>query len=193
MRDNWFYRNVANLVTILRFSLCFVLLWLIFYHREQIWAIFWLAAIGLATDWLDGLLARRLKIVSKFGAAADRLADKFLQLIMFSFFILDQRVDPWVRGITYPLAIIEIGLFIIWAMGVVKKFDVAASKWGKVKTLLISVGIVVCLGSIVVKEIWKLEQSSFLVPALFIMFAISLFFGAMSLTTHVSKYRSQLS
>ena len=70
-------------------------------------------AISL-TDWLDGQVARHFKIISVFGAAADRLRDKLVMGIMFLFLILDGRIHVSLKIVTVPCAAIEIALLMIW-------------------------------------------------------------------------------
>ncbi len=66
----------VNSLTILRIVLAFIVLGLIFSgYRRQAFVIF---LIGVATDLLDGDLARRFKLVSKIGETLDSLADLFL-------------------------------------------------------------------------------------------------------------------
>ena len=180
----WFYRNIANFVTCARFPLCLVVAWLLFAHREKIFTIFLLVALAFSTDWVDGCLARLLGITSRFGATVDRLADKTLQLTMFAFLIWDQQTDRWLRGITVPLAIIEIGLLGVWALEVWRRKNTCASKSGKVKMFLTSIAIVICLANLIAEEHFGLRSSSVVVPLVVVMFTVSFAFAAKSLKAH---------
>jgi len=68
--------NLPNLLTALRFVMAILMFVLI---SEHLWGwtgfVFFLASV---TDWLDGLTARRLGIVSSFGRSFDPLVDKLL-------------------------------------------------------------------------------------------------------------------
>ncbi len=68
--------NLPNLLTALRFGMAVVMFVLIGEHQWG-WTgfVFFLASV---TDWLDGLAARRLGIVSSFGRSFDPLVDKLL-------------------------------------------------------------------------------------------------------------------
>ena len=62
--------------------------------------IFLLASI---TDYFDGKLARKLKVVSKFGIFMDPLADKILVMTSFIIFLkidlLSNIIFPWMVGL----------------------------------------------------------------------------------------------
>lgn len=47
---------------------------------EQYWLAFWLFILGALTDYLDGKLARALKVESQIGAILDPIGDKLLVL-----------------------------------------------------------------------------------------------------------------
>ena len=72
---------LPNSLTVLRLLLAGPLGWLVL--REQ---YHWALVVGLLaglTDALDGLLARRLNALSRFGAALDPVADKVLITVAF--------------------------------------------------------------------------------------------------------------
>ncbi|MCX6722698.1 MAG: CDP-alcohol phosphatidyltransferase family protein, partial [Candidatus Staskawiczbacteria bacterium] len=121
---SWFVRNLANIITSLGFVLCFVLLWAVVAHREQIGAILMLSGVILFTDFLDGKIARHFKTASRFGAAADRLRDKLFQLTMYTFFLLDQQVYHTVKAAVCILMVMEIILLVLWFFGIRRKLDI---------------------------------------------------------------------
>lgn len=59
----------------------------------------WLAlgfyTLACITDWLDGYLARKMKIVSAFGRFLDPIADKLLIAVMLLMFAGLGRLDDW--------------------------------------------------------------------------------------------------
>ena len=69
--------NIPNPVTFLRVVCTFILIYL-FMFRFSVKYIVIFFAIGAITDFLDGQLARRLSMVTKFGAKFDIIADRFL-------------------------------------------------------------------------------------------------------------------
>lgn len=94
-----FLNNLPNLITLLRVALVPVLIAFLMQPGE-------LRALGAAgtfflaswSDWLDGFLARRWKIISDFGRILDPLADKLLvasALIMLVSHDREPAVPAW--------------------------------------------------------------------------------------------------
>src|SRR5215207_884688 len=77
--------NLPNSLTSARVVLAFVLFGLIAY--EQWLACLVVFALAAATDWLDGLAARRLGLVSSLGRTYDPLADKVMTCGAFIFLL----------------------------------------------------------------------------------------------------------
>ena len=102
-------------------------------------AIFTIAGL---TDWLDGYLARRLNLMSKFGAFLDPVADK---LMVTTTLVIIVQADP--RIIIALVAAIIIGReFTIsalreWMAELGARNVVAVSGFGKLKTILQMVGL----------------------------------------------------
>lgn len=83
---------IPNILTIFRFFLVPVFVW-VFFNGDPIiaLAIFVLACL---TDILDGFLARRMKVVSDFGKWADPAADKLMTIVVLSCLVKDGNL-PW--------------------------------------------------------------------------------------------------
>src|SRR5665647_79644 len=64
---------IVNGITLYRIIAAPILFLLIISHRQDIFK--WLIAISFSTDAVDGYLARRYKVVSKFGAMLDSIGD----------------------------------------------------------------------------------------------------------------------
>jgi len=94
-------------------------------------------ATACLTDWLDGYLARRLKLLSPFGAFLDPVADKLL--VATSLLLLVGGKD--INYITIP-AIIIVGREIVisalreWMAEIGSRASVAVSYIGQVKTTI---------------------------------------------------------
>jgi len=101
------------------------------YHARMISAgIFILASV---TDWLDGYLARKLNQTTDFGKFMDPLADKILVMAAMVYLVVLGDMSPWV------LIIIESREFVIAGVRMVaanKNIVIAASFWGKLKTVI---------------------------------------------------------
>ncbi len=80
--------NLPNFLSLLRIPLA-----LIFLQTNPIYRA--LAIIlALLTDWLDGFIARRYDLSSRFGTMLDPLMDKFFVFFVLSILINEQRVTP---------------------------------------------------------------------------------------------------
>lgn len=72
-------KNLANIVTLLRVFLTplfVVFMVLTNSHSGYRYAAVGVFAFGAVTDWIDGQVARRMNIVTKFGVMVDPLADR---------------------------------------------------------------------------------------------------------------------
>jgi len=66
---------IVNGITSYRLLAAPILIVLIFSDKIELFK--WLLAISFATDMFDGYLARKYKVISKFGARLDSIADDF--------------------------------------------------------------------------------------------------------------------
>lgn len=85
--------QLPNAITLLRILLVLPTGWLL-WHGYYVEALVLMSVAG-ASDALDGWLARRLNVVSSFGAALDPLADKLLVATMFVIFTLQGHLPLW--------------------------------------------------------------------------------------------------
>jgi CDP-diacylglycerol--glycerol-3-phosphate 3-phosphatidyltransferase len=89
--------NIPNALTIVRFALIPAIIVLLYSKDPRLvllsTGVFLVAAF---TDWLDGTIARKYKLITRFGTFFDPLADKLLILSMF-FVLVDLEIIPlWV-------------------------------------------------------------------------------------------------
>jgi len=100
------FRHVPNALTASRLLLAGVFFAMLAYyqnqsalprHGEALWLNFALIVylIALATDFLDGYLARRWKVEGVFGRVVDPFVDKVLVLGSFIFFAGKNFTEPW--------------------------------------------------------------------------------------------------
>lgn len=128
--------NLPNMLTALRILLIPVFIVMFYmptgWAREAATAIFVLAAV---TDWLDGYLARRMQLVSAFGAFLDPVADK---LMVATALVLLVQADPSIMMAIAAAVIIgrEIAISALreWMAEVGSRTRVAVSEIGKFKT-----------------------------------------------------------
>lgn len=87
------------------------------------------------TDFLDGYLARKWKMVTDFGKFADPLADKLLTTVAFLYMMRDGVCSPVVLAIILAREFAVSGLRMVTASAKDGKV-IAANMWGKVKTVM---------------------------------------------------------
>jgi CDP-diacylglycerol--glycerol-3-phosphate 3-phosphatidyltransferase len=133
--------NIANGLTVLRLLLVPVFA-LVLVHgdghdtgwRIGAWAVFAVASI---TDRFDGELARKRGLVTEFGKLADPIADK--ALVGTALVGLSSLGDlAW--WVTVVMLVREVGVTLL-RFWVIRHGVIAASRGGKVKTLLQAVAI----------------------------------------------------
>jgi CDP-diacylglycerol--glycerol-3-phosphate 3-phosphatidyltransferase len=133
--------NIANALTVFRLLLVPVFIVVLFHGgghltgwRVAAWAVFALASI---TDRFDGDIARKRGLVTEFGKLADPIADKALvSAALVGLSALDDL--PW--WVTVVIVVREVGVTVL-RFWVIRHGVIAASRGGKVKTLLQGVAI----------------------------------------------------
>lgn len=127
--------NLPNKLTLLRVIMIpfFILFMLTDLAGETSkWIALAIFCVASMTDWLDGFLARKLQLVTNFGKFMDPLADKLLVCSAFICLTGIGRLASWVTILIVAREFIISGFRLIACeQGVV----IAASMWGKVKTV----------------------------------------------------------
>src|SRR6056297_988590 len=128
--------NLPNKLTILRIILIPVFIIFLLLRKEipgaEVFslAVFILAAI---TDSLDGYMARKHRMVTRFGKIVDPLADKLLISAALITFVSLNEISIWAAILIIGREFAVTGLRIIAAKdGVI----ISASIWGKIKTTI---------------------------------------------------------
>lgn len=107
------FRHVPNALTVLRLVLASVFFVMLSYYQNQSTIgrhgdVLWLNIalivylVALATDFLDGFLARRWKVEGAFGRVVDPFVDKVLVLGSFIFFAGKNFTIPWNNPSSIP-------------------------------------------------------------------------------------------
>ncbi|MBU5482799.1 CDP-diacylglycerol--glycerol-3-phosphate 3-phosphatidyltransferase [Clostridium sp. MSJ-11] len=136
--------NLANKLTIIRIFL--IPIFLIFiavngipYGKTIATTIFILAAL---TDKLDGYIARSRNQITRFGKFMDPLADKLLVTAALVSLVELQVISTWVAMVIIAREFAVTGLR---AVAAAEGIVIAASPWGKAKTVTQIVAIIVSL------------------------------------------------
>lgn len=134
--------NIANKFTTLRVILIpfFVASLLIFKTDNYIPALIFI--ISAITDFIDGQLARRKNLVTTFGKFMDPLADKMLSCSALIVLVQLGKVPAWSVVIVVLRELTISGFRILAASNGV---TLAASYWGKSKTMTQFIAIVLIL------------------------------------------------
>ncbi|WP_106813587.1 CDP-diacylglycerol--glycerol-3-phosphate 3-phosphatidyltransferase [Microbacterium timonense] len=128
-------RQLPNAITIVRILCAPVFLWMLLADGGADGPLRWWAAVlfivAIATDGVDGYLARKNDIVSDLGKLLDPIADKVLTGFAFiGLSILGEL--PW--WITVVVLVREVGIT-VYRLIVVSDHVLAAAWMGKLKTL----------------------------------------------------------
>ncbi len=136
--SNW---NLPNVITVVRILLAPLFVWMLLADDGKDGWLRWAAAalfiLAIATDGVDGAIARRRNLVTELGKLLDPIADKILTggaLIALS--ILGEL--PW--WVTIVILVREVGIT-VYRFVVIRQGVIAASRGGKIKTIVQSVAI----------------------------------------------------
>lgn len=131
-------RRLPNLLSLLRLVAAGPMYFLLAAPAVDAVPFLFFACAVIATDWLDGLTARRLGLVSDLGKILDPLADKvMLAAVVLGLFVSGRL--PWpvlVFLLGKDLLIFLAGLLLVRRTGVVP----ASNWWGKWATTCLAFG-----------------------------------------------------
>jgi CDP-diacylglycerol--glycerol-3-phosphate 3-phosphatidyltransferase len=126
--------NLPNKLTVSRFALTAAFLIAFFSQRISYHETFALVffCLGGITDWMDGEIARRRKLITNFGILMDPLADKILVCSAFIAFVERGLIEAWMVVIIVARELAITGLRLLAAS---KNQVLAAEGLGKHKTI----------------------------------------------------------
>jgi len=125
--------NLPNKLTVARLILTVVFLAIFFrpFHFGNTLALVVFAVASL-TDYFDGKIARRDKLITNFGILMDPLADKILICSAFIAFVGRDLMPAWMVVIIVARELAITGLRLLAAT---KQLVIAAERYGKHKTI----------------------------------------------------------
>ncbi|MBC7723415.1 MAG: CDP-diacylglycerol--glycerol-3-phosphate 3-phosphatidyltransferase [Burkholderiaceae bacterium] len=133
--------NLANIITVVRILLAPLFIWMMLADNGDLGplrvaaAALWVVAI--ATDSVDGMLARRQNLVTDLGKILDPIADKVL--VGGALVCLSLLGELW-WWVTIVILVREVGIT-VFRFAVLRSRVIPASSGGKIKTVLQSVTI----------------------------------------------------
>jgi CDP-diacylglycerol--glycerol-3-phosphate 3-phosphatidyltransferase len=135
--------NLPNKLTLSRFVLTVAFLgamcWPVKFHETLALALF---IAGGVSDLLDGIIARRNKLITNFGILMDPLADKIMVCSAFIAFVGLNWIPAWMVVIVVARELAITGLRLLAAS---KNVVLAAEGFGKHKTISQIVAIIAIL------------------------------------------------
>lgn len=138
-------RQLPNAITVVRILCAPVFLWMLLADAGADGGLRWAAAalfiVAIATDGIDGYLARRHDIVTDLGKLLDPIADKALTGCAFVGLSLLGELDWWV---TILVLVREVGIT-VHRLIVASDHVVAAAWMGKLKTVAQAVALSLAL------------------------------------------------
>lgn len=147
--------NIANKLTLLRIILVFVFMGMIWIPiglttEVVLWISLAIFIIASLTDFLDGHLARKLNLVTNLGKFMDPLADKML-VVTALLAIVDlgnQGVLPMGSFPAWIVVFVILREFMVSGLRLIaanQNIVLAANYWGKVKTTVQMITVIVYL------------------------------------------------
>lgn len=138
-------RQLPNAITIVRILCAPVFLWMLLADGGTDGPLRWWAAalfiVAIATDGIDGYLARRYRIVTDLGKLLDPIADKVLTGLAFVGLSILAELPWW---ITVVVLVRELGIT-VHRLIVAGDHVVAAAWMGKLKTVAQGVALSLAL------------------------------------------------
>ena len=174
--------NLPNKLTMFRIFLIpvFIIFMKLPIEAGNIIALIIFIAASL-TDTADGYIARKYNLVTDFGKFMDPLADKLLVCSAMILFVETGQLASWIVIIIISREFIISGFRLI---AVDNGIVIAASMWGKVKT--------VCQMVMIITLIWNLPFYWFFVLQQMLIYA-SLILTVVSLVDYLVKNKQVLS
>lgn len=132
--------NIPILLTLSRIAV--IPVFILIYYLPVSWSsevCTWLFVAAAITDWLDGYIARRYQLSSRFGAFLDPVADKLMVAVVL-ILLVDRNPTDWPGILLAVPAIIIVGREITisalreWMAELGESGKVSVSYIGKVKT-----------------------------------------------------------
>lgn len=134
--------NIPNVLTVIRFTLIplFILAFFSSSNNSLLYSAYIFIFAGI-TDVLDGYIARKYNLITKWGQAMDPLADKLMQLTVLLCFTIEGLLPIWAITIVgvKELMMIFGGIFLYTKKD---KIVIPANKYGKIATVIFYIAII---------------------------------------------------
>ncbi|UJF16167.1 CDP-diacylglycerol--glycerol-3-phosphate 3-phosphatidyltransferase [Jeotgalibaca sp. MA1X17-3] len=138
-------KYIPNTLTLLRL-LMIPFYFVVFYsdHPDSVMQAMYIFILASVTDVLDGYLARKYDVVSKFGMVADPFADKMMQLsVLFTLSHLN-ILENWFFWFILFKEALQIGLGLVM-VSMKPRMIIPANIFGKITTVMIFITIIIAV------------------------------------------------
>ena len=158
--------NLPNKLTVLRVVLIPVFLAALFFAPEPMnrYGAVLIFVIASLTDLLDGKIARKYNMVTNFGKFMDPLADKLLVMSALVSMVALEDLPAWVVIVILAR---EFAITGFRTLAVEAGIVLAASWWGKVKTTVQMIMIIVVLLDLPFELMGQYEMSMSVIAVFF--------------------------
>jgi len=134
--------NIPNIITVVRFCLVPLFIIVFFSSAEASlqYSVYIFIAAGIS-DVLDGYIARKYQLITKWGQAMDPLADKLMQITVLICFTIKKIIPIWaitIIGIK-ELLMIAGSLYLYFKK---QEIVIPSNKYGKFATIVFYVAII---------------------------------------------------
>jgi cardiolipin synthase len=133
--------NIPNILTVFRIFLIPVFVMMFFSSNPN--SLLFSTLIFLFagfTDVLDGYIARKYKLTTKWGTVMDPLADKLMLITVLTCLVMKNYIPTWIFIV---VSLKEIAMIISATFLYKKDTVIPANKFGKISTLLFYIAIFV--------------------------------------------------
>src|SRR5256886_14227608 len=153
-------QNVPNILSLSRILATVVIFVLVLINTPLAFLVATvLFVLGSGTDFLDGYLARRYKLVSPLGVFLDLTADKVFVSVILIALVQVGFVPAWIVAVIIAREFLVTGLR---SMASAKGKVIPAGKWGKQKTLI----TMIAMGALLLAKGLGAHQLSLFPPML---------------------------
>ncbi len=188
-RSEWAIDTLPNRLTIFRLILIPVIIaclllnlasypWLLKYQAKLNWAAGWIFVLASITDFFDGHIARRRKIVTVLGSFLDPIADKFL---VVSSLILLLGLHRLPVLIVIILVLREMYMTALRLLAIERDIVIPVNQMGKIKTTFQMIGIPMLMAN----------QNPYGIPMIFIG-KLSIYFASIISLYSAAQYSINL-
>ena len=148
------FANQLTLARLLAVAPVMIVLYLPFPGARAVAVALYVAAI--ATDYFDGIFARRSKQVTGFGKLMDSISDKALIVSLFFALVDEGSMAAWMAAI---MVIREFAVTGLRMVALEAGEVIAANRWGKAKMNAQSLAILILLIGMPNGDGWRLVMS----------------------------------